>query len=53
MFVDGVWIAPAPVLYVPIKPGKHDLEVRDGQTIRVRGVLSIGSKGGDVSVRVF
>lgn len=53
VFVDGVWLAPAPVLYVPIKPGKHDLEVRDGERVRARGVLSVPSKGGDVNVRVY
>jgi hypothetical protein len=53
VFVDGVWIAPAPALYVPIKPGKHDLEVRDGPEVRVRGVLDIPTSGGDVIVRVF
>jgi hypothetical protein len=53
VFVDGVWIAPVPALYVPIKPGKHDLEVRDGERVLVRGVLTIPKKGGEVSVRVL
>ncbi|KIG15619.1 hypothetical protein DB30_05367 [Enhygromyxa salina] len=53
VFVDGVWIAPVPALYVPIKPGKHDLEVRDGDRVLARGVLTIPKKGGEVSVRVF
>ena len=53
VFVDGVWIAPVPALYVPVKPGKHDLEVRDGERVLARGVLSIPKKGGEVSVRVF
>ena len=53
VFVDGVWVAPAPALYVPIKPGKHDLEVRDGQDVRARGVLNVPGSGGDVIVRVF
>ena len=53
VFIDGVWIAPAPVSYVPIKPGKHDLEVRDGERVRARGVLTISTKGGDVGVRVY
>lgn len=53
VFIDGVWIAPVPALYVPIKPGKHDLEVRDGERVLARGVLTIPKKGGEVSVRVF
>ncbi|MFO7567519.1 MAG: hypothetical protein R6X02_33050 [Enhygromyxa sp.] len=52
VFVDGVWIAVAPINYVPLKPGKHDLEIRDGEQVLARGVLEIGKKGGDVTVRV-
>lgn len=53
VFVDGVWIAPIPALYVPIKPGKHDLEVRDGERVLARGVLTVPKKAREVSVRVF
>lgn len=53
LFLDGVWVAPVPALYVPVKPGKHDIEVRDGEAQLVRGVLTIPNKGGDVTVRVF
>lgn len=53
LFVDGVWVAPVPALYIPIKPGKHDIEVRNGQQVLVRGVLTIPKKGGEVTVRVF
>jgi hypothetical protein len=52
VFLDGVWIAVAPINYVPLKPGKHDLEIRDGERVLARGVLEIGKKGGDVIVRV-
>jgi hypothetical protein len=52
VFLDGVWIAVAPINFVPLKPGKHDLEVRDGEQILARGVLVIGKKGGDVTVRI-
>ena len=52
VFVDGVWIAPAPISYVPIKPGKHDVEVRDGAQVLARGVLEVGKQPGDVTVRV-
>jgi hypothetical protein len=53
VFVDGVFIAVAPALYVPIKPGKHDIEVRDGERVRARGVLTIPNNAGDVTMRVF
>lgn len=53
VFLDGVWVAPAPINYVPIKPGKHDLEVRDGDRVIARGVLEVGKKGGDVTVRAL
>ena len=52
VFVDGVWIAAAPISYVPLKPGKHDLEVRDGETVLARGVLAIPRKGGEVTVKI-
>lgn len=52
VFLDGVWIAVAPINYVPLKPGKHDLEIRDGERVLARGVLEIGKKAGDVTVRV-
>lgn len=53
VFVDGVFVAIAPALYVPIKPGKHDIEVRDGERVRARGVLTIPNNASDVVVRVF
>lgn len=52
VFLDGVWLSVAPVNAVALKPGKHDLEVRDGERVLARGVLVIGKKGGDVTVRV-
>jgi len=52
VFLDGVWVAPAPINYVPLKPGKHDLEIRDGQRVLARGVLEIGKQGGDVTVKI-
>ena len=53
LFIDGIWAAPVPALYVPLAAGKHDIEVRDGQTVLARGVLTIGKNGGDVTVRVL
>lgn len=52
VFLDGVWIAVAPINYVPLKPGKHDLEIRDGERVLARGVLEIGKKAGDVKLVV-
>jgi hypothetical protein len=53
VFVDGMFVALAPALYVPIKPGKHDIEIRDGERVRARGVLTIPNNATDVVVRVF
>jgi hypothetical protein len=52
VFVDGVWIAVAPVNFLPIKPGKHDIEVRDGETLLARGIIDIPKTGGDVTFTV-
>jgi hypothetical protein len=52
VFIDGVWIALAPLNYVPIAPGKHDVEIRDGERVLARGVLTVGTRGGDVTIRV-
>jgi hypothetical protein len=53
VFIDGVWIAPAPISYVPLKPGKHDIEIRDQERVLARGVLEIGKQPGDVKVRAL
>ena len=52
VFVDGVWIAVAPVNFMPIKPGKHDIEIRDGETLLARGIIDIPKTGGDVTFTV-
>lgn len=52
VFVDGVWIGVAPVDFLPLKPGKHDIEVRDGETLLARGVINIPKTGGDVTFTV-
>ncbi|MFV8750725.1 hypothetical protein ACNOYE_09255 [Nannocystaceae bacterium ST9] len=52
VFIDGVWIAPAPVSYVPLKPGKHDVEIRDGETLLARGIIAIPKSGGDVKLTI-
>ncbi|NVB37998.1 hypothetical protein G6O69_09155 [Pseudenhygromyxa sp. WMMC2535] len=45
VFVDGVWIALAPVDALALKPGKHDVEVRDGERVLARGVLTVPRRG--------
>jgi hypothetical protein len=52
VFVDGVWVALAPANYVPIKPGKHDIQVRDGQRVLATGVVVVPRNGGDVEIKV-
>ena len=52
LFVDGQWVALAPANYVPIKPGKHDIQVRDGQRVLAMGVIVVPRKGGDVEIKV-
>lgn len=44
VFVDAVWVGTAPIENFEIKPGKHDLEVRDGNTVMATGLLTISSK---------
>lgn len=52
VFIDGVWIAQAPITFVPIKPGKHDLEVRDGETLLARGIIEIPKNAGEVKITI-
>jgi hypothetical protein len=52
VFIDGVWIAVAPVSYMPIKPGKHDIEIRDGETLLARGIIDIPKTGGDITFTI-
>lgn len=52
VFIDGVWIAQAPVSFIPIKPGKHDLEVRDGETLLARGIVEIPKNAGEVKITI-
>ena len=47
VFVDGVWIGPAPVQELAIKPGKHDIEVRDGEKVLATGLLKISTRSKD------
>ncbi len=51
VFVDGRLAGTAPVANLTLGPGKHDLQVRDGQKILAEGVLTI-PKGASVRVVV-
>lgn len=52
VFIDGVWIGQVPVSFIPIKPGKHDLEVRDGETLLARGIVEIPKNAGEVKITI-
>lgn len=51
VFIDGRYEGTAPVSDVSLGPGKHDLQVRDGERILAEGVITI-PKGGTVRVTV-
>ncbi len=51
VFVDGRFVGVGPVNGLSLGPGKHDLQVRDGEKILAEGVLTI-PKGADVKVTV-
>ena len=44
VFVDGVFAGTVPLRDYVIKPGKHDVEVRDGDKALVSGVLKVSKK---------
>lgn len=51
VFVDGHYLGTAPLTSVSLAPGKHDLQVRDGQRVLAEGVLTV-PKGGTLEVTV-
>jgi hypothetical protein len=51
VFVDGRYAGTAPLQGVSMLPGKHDIQVRDGQKILAEGVLTV-PKGGTMQVTV-
>ncbi len=51
VFVDGRYVGTAPLGDLSLGPGKHDLQVRDGDRILAEGVLTV-PKGGSVKVTV-
>lgn len=52
LFIDGRWAGVAPVRGFEIKPGRHDLQVRDGDTVLAEGVLTVPKTSGDVRLMV-
>lgn len=52
VFIDGVWAGEAPVSGLGLKPGRHDVEVRDGETVLGAGILKIKNGSDPVSLSV-
>ncbi len=52
VFVDGVWISSAPLEGHGIKPGRHDIQVRDGKAVLAQGVLMVRRKSSGVTITV-
>jgi hypothetical protein len=52
VFIDGVWVSEGPLSGFAIKPGRHDIQIRDGQTVIAMGMLTVPRKGGSVAIRV-
>lgn len=52
VFLDGRFLGVAPLSSVEIKPGPHDLQVRDGENVLAQGVLVASKKGGDLEATV-
>lgn len=51
VFIDGRYAATAPNSTLSLTPGKHDIQVRDGQKILAEGVLTV-PKGGSLVVTI-
>lgn len=51
VFIDGRFVGVAPVADVTLGPGKHDVQVRDGDRILAEGVITI-PKGASVKATV-
>lgn len=51
VFVDGRYAGTAPLQGLSLLPGKHDVQVRDGQKILAEGVLTV-PKGGSLQITV-
>ena len=52
VFVDGVWISEAPLQGHQILPGAHDIQVRDGQTVRLQAAIVVPRKSPGVRIKL-
>ena len=52
LFIDGVWTGVAPFGTVQIKPGKHDLQIRDGDTVITQGVITVPTKASELTLKI-
>ena len=53
VFIDGEWVGSAPIEALELKPGKHDVQVRDGANVLAAGVLVVPKNpGANVEVEV-
>lgn len=52
VFVDGIYRGTAPVKELELKPGKHDVQVRDGKDVLAEGVLTIPRKAKEFEINI-
>lgn len=52
VFIDGRWAGEAPVSDYELKPGRHDVQVRDGETVLSEGILKISRKSDAIDITV-
>lgn len=52
VFVDGRWAGEAPLGEYELQPGRHDLQVRDGETVLSEGILKISRKSDAIEITV-
>ncbi len=52
VFVDGYYKGTAPISEVELKPGKHDIQVRNGDEVLAEGVLTVPRKSTDIEITV-
>lgn len=52
VFIDGRWAGEAPLGEYELKPGRHDVQVRDGETVLSEGILKISRKSDAIEITV-
>lgn len=50
VFIDGVYAGSNSVEGAEVRPGSHDIQVRDGSTLIAQGVLKVKRNAGTISV---